>query len=109
FGEINGVIHAAGVSPGGLIQVKSLEMAASVLGPKVKGTLLLEELFRDVKLDFFVLCSSLAAITGGLGMVEHCAANAFLDAFAHRQTSASDNCVLSLNWDVLLEVGQAAR
>lgn len=109
FGEITGVVHAAGVSPGGLIQVKTPEMAASVLSPKIKGTLILEQLVRDVKLDFFVLCSSLAAITGGVGMVDHCGANAFLDAFAHRRTAGGDTYILSLNWDAWLEEGQAAK
>jgi acyl transferase domain-containing protein/acyl carrier protein len=110
FGEINGVVHAAGVSPGGLIQVKTPQMAASVLEPKVRGTLILNELLEDVPLDFFILCSSLASIMGGLGMVDHCGANAFLDAFAHRRsTLRNDAFTLSLNWDAWLEVGQAAK
>lgn len=106
FGEINGVVHAAGVSPGGLMQVKSTEMAAGVLDPKIKGTMIIEDLLHDVKLDFFVLCSSLVAITGGVGMVDHCGANAFLDAFAHRHAASG---ILSLNWDAWLEEGQAAN
>lgn len=106
FGEITGVVHAAGVSPGGLMQVKSTEMAAGVLSPKIKGAIILADLLQDVKLDFFVLCSSLVAITGGVGMVDHCGANAFLDAFAHRHAA---NGILSLNWDAWLEEGQAAN
>jgi acyl transferase domain-containing protein len=109
FGELTGVVHAAGISPGGLIQVKSIEMAAGVLSPKIKGTMILEELLRDTKLDFFVLCSSLVAITGGVGMVDHCGANAFLDAFARRQAARGNSRILSLNWDAWLEEGQAAR
>jgi acyl transferase domain-containing protein len=109
FGELTGVVHAAGISPGGLIQVKSIEMAAGVLSPKIKGTMILEELLRDTKLDFFILCSSLVAITGGVGMVDHCGANAFLDAFARRQAARGNSRILSLNWDAWLEEGQAAR
>jgi acyl transferase domain-containing protein len=109
FGKIDGVIHAAGVAPGGMIQVKSVEAAAGVLAPKVKGTLLLDELLKDEGLDFFILCSSLSAITGAFGLVDHCAANAFLDAFAEANALRPTHYTLSVNWDAWLEVGQAAR
>ncbi|HEX8472818.1 MAG TPA: SDR family NAD(P)-dependent oxidoreductase [Pyrinomonadaceae bacterium] len=109
FGRINGVIHAAGVSPGGLIQVKSLEAASNVLAPKVRGALLLDEIFRGQELDFVVYCSSLLALGGSPGMVDHCAANAFLDAFAHERSRNGRLFTLSLNWDAWLEVGQAAN
>lgn len=109
FGAVNGVIHAAGVMPGGLIQVKTPTMMAEVLAPKVKGTLVLAEELRDTALDFFILCSSLNAVTGGFGLVDHCAANAFLDTFAHYNTITHSIPTLSINWDTWLEVGQAAR
>ena len=109
FGAVHGVIHAAGVSPGGMIQMKTPEAAASVLDPKVKGTLALCEALEDHRLDFFLLCSSLTAVTGGLGMVDHSGANAFLDAFAHRSSLDSERPTISVNWDAWLEVGQAAN
>jgi acyl transferase domain-containing protein/acyl carrier protein len=108
FGRVNGVIHAAGVSPGGLMQVKSLEAAANVMAPKVKGALILDEIFRGQELDFLIFCSSLVAIGGSPGMVDHCAANAFLDAFSHQRGRAGGAFTLSINWDTWLEVGQAA-
>jgi polyketide synthase PksJ len=109
FGEINGVIHAAGVSPGGIIQLKAPEVAAQVLAPKVTGTLVLDSVFKGTKLDFLILCSSLTTITGTFGMVDHCAANAFLDAFAHRNAAVGGTLTISVNWDTWLEVGQAAE
>jgi acyl transferase domain-containing protein/acyl carrier protein len=110
FGPIHGVIHAAGVTPGGMLQAKTAEGAASILAPKVKGTLVLADLLKDVPLDFLVLCSSLTAILGGLGMVDHCAANAFLDAFAcHHRVQYPDRLTVSVNWDSWQEVGQAAN
>jgi polyketide synthase PksJ len=108
FGKINGVIHAAGVSPGGMIQVKEKQVAAAVLAPKVKGALVLNELLKDANPDFIIYCSSLQSILGGVGMVDHCAANAFLDAFARSNAQRSDTPILSINWDRWLEVGQAA-
>ena len=109
FGKIDGVIHAAGVPPGGMMQIKSREVAASVLAPKIEGTLLLDELLKDEKLDFFILCSSLSAITGAFGLVDHCGANAFLDAFAEDRGAQGQYQFLSIAWDAWLKVGQAAH
>lgn len=47
FGTINGVIHAAGVAGGGMIQLKTPEVAESVFAPKVTGTLVLHEVVRQ--------------------------------------------------------------
>jgi hypothetical protein len=99
FGEIHGVIHAAGVPGAGLIQLKTPEMAASVLAPKVKGTLVLEAVLKDVRLDFLVLFSSMSSIYGGFGQVDYCAANAFLDAFAHYSYFRQQRLTVSINWD----------
>lgn len=107
FGEINGVIHAAGIAGGGMIQLKEQTQADNVLDPKVKGTLLLDQLLEGRELDFFVLCSSVNAIVGGYGQVDYCAANAFLDAYAHYKNANSDRLVVSINWDTWQEVGMA--
>ena len=37
LGKVNGVVHAAGVSGGGMIQLKTLEAVAEVFAPKVLG------------------------------------------------------------------------
>lgn len=99
FGDIHGVIHAAGVPGAGLVQLKTAELANSVLEPKVKGTLVLDAVLKDVKLDFWVLFSSFTSIYGGLGQVDYCAANAFLDAFAHDNVSSRQALTVSINWD----------
>ncbi|MDF5727930.1 MAG: beta-ketoacyl synthase N-terminal-like domain-containing protein [Rhizonema sp. PD38] len=109
FGEIHGVIHAAGIAGGGIIQLKTLETAESVCVPKVRGTQVLDFIFKNVKLDFFVLCSSLNSILGGFGQVDYCAANCFLDAFAHCNTSRNGTFTVSINWDAWQEVGMAVN
>ncbi|AVH63679.1 polyketide synthase [Nostoc sp. 'Peltigera membranacea cyanobiont' N6] len=108
FGQINGVIHSAGVPGGGVIQLKTPEIAQKVLVPKIRGTLVLDALFKDVQLDFFILCSSLSSILNDFGQVDYCAANAFLDAFAHHKTSENGTFTVSINWDGWQEVGMAA-
>lgn len=107
FGAVNGVIHAAGIAGGGVVQLKTREAASSVLEPKLSGLQVLDELFGESNLDFMVLCSSLTAITGGAGQVDYTAANACLDTFAQRKGRDADTFTVSINWDAWSEVGMA--
>ncbi|MDI1443037.1 type I polyketide synthase [Polyangium sp. 6x1] len=107
FGALNGVIHAAGLPPGGLLRTKSLETVESIFRPKVGGTVVLHGLVRE-PLDFFLVCSTRTAIVGDFGQVDHCAANAFLDAFAQRCAAEGQTHVVSINWDAWRDIGQAA-
>jgi NAD(P)-dependent dehydrogenase (short-subunit alcohol dehydrogenase family)/acyl carrier protein len=109
FGHIHGVIHAAGIAGGGIIQLKPPEQAARVLAPKVQGTVVLNALFKGVDLDFFLLCSSITSILGGSGQVDYCGANAFLDAFAYGNDSSDGRLLVSINWDTWQEVGMAVN
>ena len=56
-----------------------------------------------------LLCSSLAAIAGGLSKVDYCAANAYLDAVARAASRESAFPIISVNWDGWREVGMAAN
>jgi NAD(P)-dependent dehydrogenase (short-subunit alcohol dehydrogenase family) len=109
FGPIHGLIHAAGVAGGGILQLKERDAAARVMAPKVEGTLVLESVLRDEPLDFVLLCSSVASLVGGFGQVDYCAANAFLDAYALRAASSKGLLTLSVNWDAWREVGMAVN
>lgn len=104
FGTIHGVIHAAGVLNDNLIQLKTADESDKVLNPKIRGTLLLDELLQDVKLDFFILFSSTSTILGQVGQVDYVGANAFLNAFAESKQSPY---TVALNWGVWQEVGMA--
>ena len=109
FDRIDGIIHAAGVPGGGAIQRQTAKMAESILAPKVRGTLVLKQIFQDVELDFLVLCSSLTAIEGGFGQADYASANAFLDAFARQETNSNGNFTVSIDWDTWQEVGMAVE
>ncbi|WP_432839323.1 SDR family NAD(P)-dependent oxidoreductase [Dactylosporangium sp. CA-092794] len=108
FGAVHGVVHAAGVPGGGLMQLKDAGRAAAVLAPKVAGALALRHAFAGLPLDFLVHCSSGIAVTGGVGQVDYCAANAFLDALAHHDHHGGQP-VVSVNWDAWQGIGMAAR
>jgi acyl carrier protein len=83
-----------------MIQLKTKEMVVPVFAPKVSGTLTLQSALADSGLDFFVLFSTSLALTGVFGQVDYCAANAFLDAFAHANTLRGDNVTVSIDWHV---------
>ncbi|HKV37024.1 MAG TPA: SDR family NAD(P)-dependent oxidoreductase [Pyrinomonadaceae bacterium] len=109
FGEINGVVHAAGVPGAGMIQLKTPAMAENVLAPKVAGTRVLDRVLQNAPLDFFIMCSSRAAILGGFGNVDYCAANAYLDAFAHYKRATNGGTAVSINWDAWQSVGMLVK
>jgi NAD(P)-dependent dehydrogenase (short-subunit alcohol dehydrogenase family)/acyl carrier protein len=108
FGIIHGVIHAAGVSKDGIIEIKTTTETALVLSPKVQGTLFLTQLLETQQLDFLIFCSSLSALMEIHGRVDYCSANAFLDAYAQALCTQGVNAT-SINWDGWQEVGMAVN
>jgi len=98
FGELNGILHCAGVPAAGLMQFKTAADIGKVLAPKLAGSLAIAEVARDLDLDFVALFSSTTSVTGGgAGQVDYCAANAFLDAFA--ESDPLPGCLVSsIDW-----------
>ncbi|WP_438496406.1 SDR family NAD(P)-dependent oxidoreductase [Paenibacillus sp. IHBB 3054] len=108
LGNINGIFHAAGIAGDGMLFRRSQEQMDAVLSPKVMGTWNLHLLTKDNDLDFFVLCSSLASLTGGVGQGDYTAANRFMDSFAsYRSRLGMTAC--SINWPAWKEVGMAVE
>ncbi len=107
FKVLNGIIHSAGIAGAGLAQLKSKSKAHQIFLPKIYGTYNLAKACKHMPpLDFVVLMSSIAAITGEQGQIDYCGANACLDAFA---TSAlfPKTLTLSINWNTWREVGMS--
>ena len=109
FGRIDGVIHTAGVPGAGLIELKEPQGVDAVFAPKVLGTLVLDELFKETPLDFFILCSSIATVLGGVGQSDYVAANSFMDAFAYQRNLRDGAFTVSVIWDVWQQVGMATN
>lgn len=81
-GELDGVIHGAGLTRDGLLTGKTEETFRDVLAPKTSGIRLLDEVIGDRPLDFMVLFASAAGALGNPGQSDYATANAFLDSFA---------------------------
>jgi amino acid adenylation domain-containing protein len=107
WGAIHGVMHSAGVPGGGIVHLKTRDAADAVFAPKIAGTEALAAAVDGEALDFFALCSSLTSLIGGAGQVDYCAANAYLDAFAHAYTRRTGRFTVAINWDTWRDVGMA--
>lgn len=108
FGTIHGVFHSAGVAGGGVMLLKTPEQFAEVIDPKVAGTLVLDALLGERKMDFFMLCSSINSFLGEGGISDYIGANAFLDAFAASR-AGRPTPPLSIQWDSWEDVGMVAN
>ena len=103
FGAIHGVFHCAGVADEALLFRKDWAEVDRVLAAKVRGTVSLDRATSHDDLDCFVLFSSLAAVTGGVGIAAYAYASSFLDHYAaarerRREAGACSGRSLSIGW-----------
>jgi len=82
YGQLNGIVHSAGVLHDGFILKKSAAQFRDVLQPKAAGTANLDLASQAIALDFFVLFSSIASWAGNVGQADYATANGFMDQFA---------------------------
>ncbi|ADI12313.1 modular polyketide synthase [Streptomyces bingchenggensis BCW-1] len=106
LGPVTSIVHTAGVLDDATLPNLTDERVERVLAPKVLGTALLTELVPEA--ERLVLFSSAAGLLGSAGQSAYCAANAFLDAWAHHLARA-DRSALSLDWGAWTGVGLVAE
>ena len=105
FGQINGVIHAAGITSD--LSIKSIaELGKNDFDLQYRSKLWgLESLYKILKnyeLDFCILTSSISSILGGIGFGAYATANVFMDSFVlgHNKLGKLKNWI-SLNLDAI--------
>lgn len=79
---VAGVANGAMVLQDSMFDRMSLEGLAKVLAPKVRGSELLDEMFFNEPLDFFIMFSSVSAVVGNYGQSNYAAANMYMTALA---------------------------
>lgn len=83
---VGGVAQGAMVLEDTAFRNMTREAMDKVLQPKVQGSIVLDELFRDNKdLDFFVFFSSLVGVLGNAGQANYSAANLFMTSLAEQR------------------------
>jgi NADPH:quinone reductase-like Zn-dependent oxidoreductase/acyl carrier protein len=105
---LRGLFHLAMVIDDAPLAALTPERMRTVLGPKADGAWLLHQATLEMKLDCFVMFSSVSSIFGNPAQGNYSAANAFLDSLAHHR-QALGLPALSVNWGVLGGEGFVAR
>jgi acyl transferase domain-containing protein len=103
FGELHGVIHAAGiVGERGFCEIEQAEpdRCEPHFAAKAEGLCVLERVLEGRTLDFCLLTSSLSSVLGGIGQSAYAASNIYMDTFARRHDCNSPARWSSVNWDV---------
>lgn len=83
--RLKGIIHAAAVYDDVTTAELSPRRFAAVLAPKAGGALALDSATTDLKLDLFLLYSSISAAIGNPGQASYVAANLVLESLAARR------------------------
>ncbi|CAG8216066.1 unnamed protein product [Penicillium nalgiovense] len=82
---VGGVINGAMILQDSVFENMAHEQFLKVIKPKVEGTKLLDELFYDTPLDFFIVTSSITAAIGFSGQSNYSAANAFMTSLMYQR------------------------
>ncbi len=105
---LRGVFHLAMVIDDAVLTSLTRDRMRAVMEPKAWGAWLLHDATRDMKLDCFVMFSSVSSIFGNPAQGNYGAANTFLDSLAHHR-HALGLPALTMNWGVLGGEGYVAR
>lgn len=104
IGVLNGAMVLRDVS----INNMSFEQMTDVSRPKVYGSIYLDNIFRNEKLDFFILFSSINCVIGNLGQANYSAANTFMTSLA-AQRRKRGLAATALNVGAIIGAGYMER
>lgn len=102
WGEVDGVIHTAGVAgETAMCLIPDLQKGDydRHFHAKVEGSRTIAAVLAEVQPKFCLLFSSNAALLGGLGSIAYSAASIFMDAFAEKMASTGNTRWISADWD----------
>lgn len=105
---LRGIVHAAGQNWLGRIADTAPGPMLETMRLKAGAALVLHEATRDMRLDLFVICSSISALWGSVALAHYAAANRFTDALVEMRR-AQGLAGTSINWGPWAEIGMSAR
>ncbi|KAM3566124.1 hypothetical protein ARSEF4850_000869 [Beauveria asiatica] len=105
---IAGVANGALIMRDGLFMDSSAATMNEALGPKVAGSVFLDDLFYNVNLDFFILYSSLVYVTGNIGQTSYAAGNGFMVSLVHGRRARGLNATV-MNLGGISGIGYITR
>ena len=108
YGQINGVIHGAGVGGAEPIVSRTDERFNQVFAPKVYGTWILDTLTETDPLDFFIMFSSIASMFSAPGQGDYIAANAYQDSYSYYRNTFNKRTI-TVNWSTWKETGMSIK
>jgi acyl transferase domain-containing protein/acyl carrier protein len=113
FGPLDGVLHLACLVDDALVFRKNREGFRRVLGPKVAGTLALDQATRSDPLHFFISFSSAVSMLGNAGQGDYAAGCRFQDAFAETRNrlvaeGRRHGRSLTVGWSQWVQAGHTA-
>lgn len=82
---IAGVANGAAVFHDAPFSEMPLQTMLDATRPKIEGTNYLDEMFSDPELEFFIVFSSIASITGNSGQTNYAAANAYMTGLINQR------------------------
>jgi polyketide synthase PksN len=112
YGEINGILHCAGLASRSSIMELDRGAFESLLAPKVDGIVNLDRLTEHEPLAFFAAFSSVSAMLGDPGAGAYAVGNRFMDSYALcrealRVAGRRSGKTLSINWPLWATGGMA--
>ncbi|CAL8112507.1 unnamed protein product [Orchesella dallaii] len=108
FPSIRGIMHVAGVLDDATFENQTWTKFESTYKSKVYGSWNLHLLTEQMKLEHFVMFSSIASALGAPGQANYSAGNSFLDALTHFR-KAQGLPGITINWGTWGEVGIATE
>ncbi len=112
WGAVNGFIHAqelAGADAFRAISESEPYDLTKHFRTKIYPLFALDAVLQTRKMDFCLLCSSLAAVLGGVGYSAYAAANLFLDSFARECSRSGSTPWIAVDWDLWLGESQSEQ
>lgn len=101
-GPVRGIVHCAGLASieNPAFIKKNMEQIKQVFEPKIQGLHVLHEIFLQDHPDFFLLFSSISAVSPKLavGLSDYSVANYYMDEFARDQHKKGYSYYQSVNW-----------